>query len=538
MDPAIKDEIANTVKGVCGTFTKEYVKHYAISLAKVLEAESKEDNPLKLLRREKPTDDLKSGYLTKEGGVRKNWKKRWFIVRHDYSVDYFVDEKAATKAKPKPKGSMSLAGYHVRENIGEGLMKQAKDLAEKMGIDVGQLPKPKEYPELCFELHHSRRRCYFVECATKEEKNEWVEMFKTCCRNAWGLKKHDKVHQKAFHRAVRETRWSLGRWGWWSYGGSEEQILSDIINDEIEYQTIGKVYAKLSGPWIIRNTVRNSALKVIDSMVSAAVNPAWAAMSKTTDEIRPKLEPVIKGLIDPMSVAKEEIRGKIKDAIMSVLEPLIDKHVNPHLSKIMDILKSPVKSSYDEAWSIVQTNVKQYGETADLKEPSGGFKKLDWVARSYWTMQPATSKLDVMYEPLWLLREIFTDIFPWSLIWNSQDEIRQISDDAIYTFQVRLKEAIEKEPGADKAVIDQTLSQVQALYEEDSNYLAMKVWRTILKAIIMPPLEAIANPAVKALLDPLDSAIPDAMKEFISIADEFSILLNDIVDSSVDAVLK
>jgi len=330
----------------------------------------------------------------------------------------------------------------------------------------------------------------------------------------------------------------LGRWGWWSYGGSEEQILSDIINDEIEYQTIGKVYSKLSGPWIIRNTVRNSALKVIDSMVSAAVNPAWAAMSKTVDEIRPKLEPVIKGLIDPMGAAKEEIRGKIKDAIMSVLEPLIDKHVNPHLSKIMDILKAPVKTAYDEAWSIVQTNVKQYGETADLKDPSAGFKKLDWVARSYWTMQPATSKLDVMYEPLWLLREIFSDIYPWSLIWNSQDEIRQTSDDAIYTFEVKLKEAIEKEPGADKAVIDQTLSQVQALFEEDSNYLSMKVWRTILKAIIMPPLEAVSNPAVKTLLDPLDSAIPDPMKEFISISDEFGILLNDIVDSCIDAVLK
>jgi len=506
---------------------------------KQIEVESREEpSPYQLLRREVPTDDLKAGYLTKEGGIRKSWKKRWFIVRHDYTVDYFENEKAASKKKPKPKGTMNLAGYYVIENVGESLLKSAKELAEKMGIDLSQLPKPKEYPEFTFEVHHSRRRSYFIQASSKEEKDEWVEMFKTCCRRSWGLKNQEKVHTTAFHRAVRETRWSLGRWGWWSYGGSEEQILSDIISDEIEYNTLGKVYGRITGPWMVRNTVRNSVLKTIDGLVSAGVTPAWKAMSTAVEELRPKIEPTIKTLVDPLGNAKQEIQNKIKDAVMSAIEPLLEKHVNPHVSKIVTIIKSPVISAYEEAAKIFETSVKEFAETADLKDTSTGFKKLDWVSRSWWTMRPATEKLDVMYDPLWLLHEIFTDIYPWSLIWNAQDAIRQTTDNALYTFQTKLRTLLEKEPEAGKGAIDTALGEALAQFRNDAEINTTELYVTILRGIIMPPFNAVAVPATNVLLDPLASAIPDAMKQFIDIADEFQRLLDGIINGSIEVVLK
>lgn len=36
------------------------------------------------------------GYLTKRGAVVKNWKKRYFVVNPDYSVDYFENEEVCT----------------------------------------------------------------------------------------------------------------------------------------------------------------------------------------------------------------------------------------------------------------------------------------------------------------------------------------------------------------------------------------------------------------------------------------------------------
>ena len=42
------------------------------------------------------TRDYKSGWMTKRGAVRKNWKKRFFVVRSNFSVDYYANEEVAT----------------------------------------------------------------------------------------------------------------------------------------------------------------------------------------------------------------------------------------------------------------------------------------------------------------------------------------------------------------------------------------------------------------------------------------------------------
>jgi len=261
-------------------------------------------------------------------------------------------------------------------------------------------------------------------------------------------------------------------------------------------------------------------------------------MSTAVEELRPKIEPTIKTLIDPLGSAKQEIHDKIKGAVMSALEPLLEKNVNPHVGKIVEIIKSPVVNAYEEAAKIFEHGVKEFAETADLKDPSAGFRKLDWVARSWWTMRPATEKLDVMYEPLWLLREIFTDIYPWSLIWNAQDEIRQTTDNAIYTFETKLRTILEKEPEAGKGAIETALKETLPQFHHDAEINTTILYLTILKAIIMPPFNAVANPATKALLDPLDSAIPDAMKQFIDIGDEFQKLLEGIIDECIKVVLR
>ena len=56
------------------------------------------------------------------------------------------------------------------------------------GATVGDLPQPDTLPDHCFELHHSRRRCYFIAPDSAEDKIEWVKMFQLC---AWKCKGED-----------------------------------------------------------------------------------------------------------------------------------------------------------------------------------------------------------------------------------------------------------------------------------------------------------------------------------------------------------
>jgi len=546
LDGATKDEILNLIKAVCVTFTTQYTKAYVLELIKLKEEEAQEEKPdWKLLVRPEDTSDLKAGYLTKQGGLFKSWKKRWFVVRYNYFVDYFTDEKAANAAKPKPKGSMNLAGYHVIADPNDGIIKRLTALAEKMGINVNDIPKPKEYPPLTFEVHHYRRRCWFIQAEDDAAKKQWVEMFETACRRAWGLRNQERVHKAAFYEAVRRTRWELGRWGWWSWGGSEEQVISDLISAELEYATMGKIYSKISsGPWIIRNKIRNQVEKTIDTFVSAGVNPAWKAMEGVVKELRPKVEPKIAELADPLGKLKGEIIDKMKNGVLGIINPMLVEHVIPHLSKIVAIIKSPFYECFDECYKMYEHETaefkKEHGNLADTKK---GFKHLDHVSR-YWNMYPATNKLDVMYEPLWLLREIFTEIRPWSLIWNAQDDVRTMMDNAMYTFENAIEKALETDGEKLKAdanaageLIEVSRTKTLEDYKNDANIRMNQFYMTIMKAIVMPPFNALVMPACKAVLEPLNDLIPDPMKQFVDILEMFDQLVNGIIEGAIQRVL-
>jgi hypothetical protein len=430
---------------------------------------------------------------------------------------------------------MGLCGYRVIEDVNDGLLKRATQLAEKMGMDTSSIPKPKEYPKFTLEVHHHRRRCYYIKCANEEEFKDWVDMFKSACRNAYGLRNKDPVHERAFHTAVRKTRWSMGRWGWWSYGGNEEQILSDLISEEIDYRIMGKIYGKITGPWQIRNTIRNQVLKALDTIISAAVGPAWKAMSAAAEEARKVSEPKIKELVDPIGKAEGEILQKITDAAMSVINPLLQEHVTPHLGKIMEVIRSPMKEGYDEAFKIFEKKIGEYKAPGNKDELKASFKDLDYVPRS-WDMYAATDKTNVMYDPLWALHVVFSDIYPWGLIWKAHDELRTRMDNAMYTFEERLKTAAEG--GAEVAgSVEPTKTSVLADYRTDAQKGTVQYYGAILKTIVMPPFNGLVIPACKSLLEPLASAIPEPLKDFIDINKLFDELVNRIIDESIATVV-
>jgi len=541
IDGATKDEIQNLIKSVLGTFTTSYIKFYGLGLVKKAEAEAMAEPGPDWKLTPRPSDaaskePLKCGFLTKEGAIRKSWKKRWFVVYPNYVVEYFENEKAAQGPKPKGKGKMFLAGYRVIEDPNAGIIQSLEKLAAQMKMDISELPKPKKYPELVFEVHHSRRRCYFIEASTAEEKKEWMAMFRTVCWYAYGFENRDPVHVHAFHNAIRDTRWSLGRWGWWSYGGSETQLLSDLISDELEWQTVGKIMAKLQGPWIVRSKLRDQTLKVLDGFVSGGVTPAWAAMSKTVEELRPKLEPEIAKAVDPIGKQKAELINKMKEGCLSIINPLLEQHVVPHLSKVVEIIKSPVVDGYDEAAKLLESQLDKFQTKFNTSQPEANFRDLDWWSRwSWWEARPATEKFDILYEPLWVLREIFPDIYPWGSIYNGQDQLRGLLDNAVWTYQLEIKKAVA-EKNANPC--DTAKHAVMERFREDAKIATFLFYLKIFKDILAPFFSKLVIPACKAIIDPIASIIPDPMKQMIDIWDMFDRLVNGILDDSIKTVLK
>jgi len=536
----VKEEVQKIIKDILQTFTTSYVKHYALGLVKKIEDDaSKEPGPdWKLTPRpDSNAEPLKAGNLIKKGAIHKTWKKRWFVVRPDYVVEYHETQSKAKAPKAKPKGKIFLAGYKVVADPNDGAIQKIEKLAAQLKMDISELPKPKKYPEVTLELTHPRRRCYLLKVETVEEKENWVHMFRHVCWHAWGLENRDPVHVHAFYTAIRDCRWALGRWGWYSTGGSETQLLSDLISDEIEAQTLEKVFEKLHViPGMVRRKARDSALKVLDTLVSAGVTPAWGAMSKVVEELRPKAEPIIKELVDPLAKLKEELIEKLKDGCMDIIKPLLEEHVIPHLAKILEIIKSPVVTGYEVAGKLLEKQLGVFASKFDATKPEENFRELDtWSRWSFWEARSATQEFDILYDPLWALHEIFHDIYPWSSIYHGQNELRKMLDNAVWTYQIDIKKAVEEktENPCESANVD-----VLKKFEEDAKTATTLFYFKIFSDIINPFLNKLVLKPCNKIIEPLSDMIPDTMKQFIDPAEMFDKLVKGIVDDTIKTIIE
>jgi uncharacterized protein YjgD (DUF1641 family) len=418
-----------------------------------------------------------------------------------------------------------------------------------VGIDAGDIPAATKYPDHCWEVHHYRRRCYFIHAENQEEKEEWGKVFKMCCRHCYGFNNKDPVAVAAFKAAIRKTRWELGRWGYWTYGGTEEQVLSDLIVDELNWTVMRDIYYSIKGPYSVRITIRNKVLQTLDTAVLAAVTPAYKAMETAVKTLRGRVEPVIREKVGPLFEAKEAIKEKIKSAILETVNPTLSEKVSPRLAGIVQILTSPMTEAFQETRTVFDDKIAHLAKK--VKEKNGFsdklesyFHDLDYAPRNYYVMREAFRKVDVMEEPLWALRQFFDEVSPRSLISEGHDTLKKILDMAIYTFEKGLLDEASAQPsiktdgGAAEAAVQKVKEDVQQKFSADGCKATVMYYREIMMMIIMPFLLKIVTPLTKPIIDPINDAIPEAFREIVDIEEEFESVLEGIVGGAIDKVIE
>lgn len=535
----LKDEVAECAKKVVTIFTKEYTKAYTLAMVRIIKeevnAEPKPDYHLK--HRPGWDQDFKSGYLTKEGGNNKTWKKRWFVVKPSYNIEYYETEAAVAKGSKSRKGLINLCGYWVNTEPNDSVLVRLKRLAERMGVDFGGLPKPKEYPPLTLELHHPRRRCYFITASNKEEFDDWVAQFRTCCWHAKAFTLEDPAHWIAFPIAARKTRWQLGRWGWYSNYGTEEQVLAEMISDELDYDVMSRAYSKCVGPWMIRNMMRSKIQKLFDSLVLAIVKPGWAGMAVAVEKLKPVIEPKIREGVQPIFEAEKGIVDKLKDKLMDTITPIQNEKVNPHLVKIVDIVRQPMRDAFAESITLFEDKIAKY-EVKDGADLEKTFYDLDWFPRSYWQMRTATNKSEEMIEGLRDLQVVFSDIWPWSLCYHGQTALREVTDSAVYTFELELIKQQKDGNPPTRETIDAVKREIVEKFRHDAHIATHQFCKKVMRLIVMPPFEAVLQPAAKLIIEPLAELVPGPLQDLIDINQDFEDLYTGIIDDAISNVIE
>eukprot|EP00026_Physarum_polycephalum_P020289 Phypoly_transcript_22770.p1 GENE.Phypoly_transcript_22770~~Phypoly_transcript_22770.p1 ORF type:complete len:121 (+),score=1.70 Phypoly_transcript_22770:31-363(+) len=85
----------------------------------------------------------KAGYVTKQGRIIRNWKRRWFVLQND-KIYYYVNEKT-----PKPRGVIHLVNATVLDYTTN---------ASECGFDI-----------------NTPKRVWHIIAETIEERDLWVQ---------------------------------------------------------------------------------------------------------------------------------------------------------------------------------------------------------------------------------------------------------------------------------------------------------------------------------------------------------------------------
>ena len=67
-------------------------------------------------------------------------------------------------------------------------------------MDENEIGGIEKLPEHTFEVGHPRRRSYLITAETEDEKVDWVETFKVCCRKANGKMSNAHDQMNIFHK--------------------------------------------------------------------------------------------------------------------------------------------------------------------------------------------------------------------------------------------------------------------------------------------------------------------------------------------------
>lgn len=546
IDSHKKQQIEDIAQEFLQEFTLAYNTAYGVEYTKLtlkeIDAQSfAEEKPVyQLMHRswDSIKNPFKMGYLTKKGAVVKNWKRRYFVVNPDYSIDYFENEEAYEKGF-KPKGTIFPCGYEVNGNLDETMAERLKNLAKLMKVDEKEISTPEKLPEHTFEVAHSRRRSYLITAENDEDKSAWIETFKVCCRKAEGLKSEDPVGRAAFKVAVWKTYWR------YRVEGTEEQILSDILVDRINYRVMSDVYAEIPGGWTMKQKIREQVVKTLDSLVMAMVIPSWKGMQESSQQMKAVLEPTIKDKKDELAAVQRKVMWDLSELLKSAVEKVF-KDMAETMKEMADLLRRRMEQGLAELRKIfimkVDEVIEQAKNTNEIEASLPSF---------FQTLDRAPRSLSVLYDALVCIRFVSTLREKFEQRINKlnghlvtdigSDKLAQLLDSAMFTFEERFNEGIS---GTDAKANGETAADIMKVvkeevllkYDEDQKIVLVEYVMESMMCMLVPHTHSLTDQVCKPLIEPVESSIPDPLRQAISLSDKYDTYVETTLRETIKKV--
>lgn len=488
-DEEAREKTQAIIEDCLATVGVEYPKSFAKmeikALKKNLSAEENGPDAEEIRMLEYPSgeeevdeSDIQSGFLTKLGGIRKNWKKRWFVIDHTYTVRYFASEAAASNPK-KAKGEFTGTGYSV--------------VADKEDATLIRL-------EAYYESDLAKR-VYQFKVENAEDRTKWVTAFKGACCNAPNPMHKDPARAGAFADMWLALEAKQGyHWSEMYVSGSEQDMLAYHLFQRVDHEILRDVFSNISGGDFLVKKITNTIRSTVGKTIGTAVDGAWKAVSAGVDAAQDTVKAKIKDGYAPIAKTEADVKAKAEGGVNGAISPILSGLLGP-IKELMQLLLTPLTLMYKGV-------IELFCKTPELlsKGMLGGI--LEGV--DFQAILDAAMKL---LPNLGTLGNIIAMVV-----------------ESCGGLLTRASWHYNKKDGKNLAITGRKL--LFDMLREIRNMV-----RFFVETLVSNPMSEKLGEIIEAAAAPLEELIPDAVKEFLSPTDFCQEIADSVIGEQVEAVV-
>uniref|UniRef100_A0A672MPP6 Protein Niban-like n=1 Tax=Sinocyclocheilus grahami TaxID=75366 RepID=A0A672MPP6_SINGR len=456
----------------------------------------------------------------------RKWRERFVVVRADHSLELHDSQESYTKGTP--------ARHKLLPTGGTVLTSEEKytTVVDKAFPDLNGEKSPL-FLWWRFPVHS-----YF--CFQQEEKRaRFVSILNHCIRHQnQDYLKSMECEVEAFLKAIHFYRQEKGHYESWDMlVGTDCQVLANLVMEELLPSLQTELLPKLKGKKPERKRVWFVTVEATYELVHEQMREGLESLKNECREATKQQEALIRSDMDQIINSQTFLETKLQALVSEPAVKYCSESVAPYLTSILEELMGPVSIGFqavrlllDDELTRLCKDFPQGGVTEELQSA------LEQVGRD--RMEDCYQHVNVLKEQLQELRNRFKFSNSTQVVHGTQNQMQQLMENAVYTFELLLQSALKDKPDKQASVMEKAKLRVLKQFDYDSSTVRKKIFQEALVDITLPAIKRNLAPSCKTELQNFEQFIFADYTNFVQVENVYENILLNLLNNEVNKVVK
>uniref|UniRef100_A0A8C7Y4H6 Niban apoptosis regulator 1a n=1 Tax=Oryzias sinensis TaxID=183150 RepID=A0A8C7Y4H6_9TELE len=485
----------------------------------------------------------------------RKWKERYMVVRANYSLECHDSLESFLKGAPPcykllPTGGTVLTTEEKYMAMVDKCFPDDNNVKEDFAPALSGMPG--QFP-VYLRLPY-RRDSYF--CFRQQGKQEtFISILSDCIRhqNQDFLKKKT-CEVQAFLKAIQLYRQDKGKYDVWDMLiGSDVRVMANQVMEQLLPSLEKDMLPRLKAKKSEKKRVWFTTLEAAYILVQEHLLQNLSGMKEECRVSVRKQEVLIHSDMDQILNSRKQLEEKIRAKVSEPAEKLCSESIQPYLGSALEELMKPISLGFLEGRRLMETMMDQVCQialdsVADEHIKKVGFQMLgNMHLKGFLSVSPEPY---LSFDKRWSLRKLMNFNFCFSR--KSSNNLRdhclkgvssgslsmQLMQNAIYTFELLLNNAIQVHHNDAGSAIEKAKHRVLKQFDYDSSTVRQRIFQDALVSITLPFIKRNLAPTCKEELQGLEQTIYSDYTDFIHVENVYEKILMQILDAEASKVVK